>query len=65
MCIGKIPLSAVENGFDRDKIQDRGTSLKGNELFLIKTKGLDQANRIEVREKGAGSRIGRGKRGRT
>lgn len=42
------------------RLKTKTTRDKDNEFCLIKTKGLEQTNRIEVGEKGTGSRISRG-----
>ena len=52
----------VEVGFDRDKTQDKKASYPQTRRWIIldKTKVLDQADGIEVRDKETSSRISRG-----
>ena len=56
----------VEVGFDRDKTQDKTQDKKASYpqtrrwIILDKTKVLDQADGIEVRDKETSSRISRG-----
>lgn len=60
-CVSERSLSAVKNGSERDKAQARQPSDKGNESFLIKMKGPDQANHIEVGAKGQVSELAEAK----
>lgn len=65
MCIRKILCQLERMDLIERRLKTKMASDKDNEFCLIKTKGLVQANGIEVGEKGTGSRISRGIRVRT